>query len=170
MSDGYSRPRPLAPEHRLESFGCGSAPLDDFLKHHALSNQQGEASRTYVSTSDGETVAAYSTLAAGAVAPDVATSRVLQGQAAHPVPIVLQARLAVDLRHQARGLGTQMVLDALARSAAAADLIGVRAVAVHAKDDAAAAFYRRFGFEPSPSDRFHLFLLMKDIRKTLELT
>ncbi|MDQ0357228.1 hypothetical protein J2S22_004172 [Rhodoplanes tepidamans] len=35
---------------------------------------------------------------------------------------------------------------------------------MHAKDDGAAAFYRHFGFVPSPTDPRHLFLLVKDIR------
>ena len=43
-------------------------------------------------------------------------------------------------------------------------MIGVRALAVHAKDDQAAAFYRHFDFTLSPSDARHLFMIIKDIR------
>ena len=80
-----------------------------------------------------------------------------------PVPIILLARLAVDRSEQGKGLGGALLKDAILCAAQAADLVGCRAVLVHAKDQSAQAFYRRFGFEPSPVDEFHLYLLMKDI-------
>jgi hypothetical protein len=43
-------------------------------------------------------------------------------------------------------------------------VIGVRAPAVHANDETAPAFYRHFGFAPSPTDGQHLFMIIKDIR------
>jgi hypothetical protein len=57
--------------------------------------------------------------------------------------------------------------DALLRAAQAADVIGCRAVLVHAKDAAAKAFSMRFGFEPSPVDELHLYLLTKDLKASL---
>ena len=60
-----------------------------------------------------------------------------------------------------------MLLDALVRSARAAEVIGARALLVHAASEEARGFYLRFGFEPSPTNPLHLFLLMKDVRKTL---
>jgi predicted N-acetyltransferase YhbS len=92
---------------------------------------------------------------------------VAKGLAAHPVPIILLARLAVNTREKGHGLGSGFLKDALLRAAAAADLIGGRAVMVHARDEKAAAFYQRFGFEPSPTEPFRLFLLMKDIKASL---
>jgi hypothetical protein len=41
---------------------------------------------------------------------------------------------------------------------------------VHAKDEDAKAFYQRFGFEPSPSDPYCLYLLMKDVKACLGIT
>jgi hypothetical protein len=61
-------------------------------------------------------------------------------------------------------LGAALLKDALLRAAQAADIIGCRAVLVHAKDQQAQTFYRKYGFEPSPVDEFHLYLLMKDIK------
>jgi predicted N-acetyltransferase YhbS len=80
---------------------------------------------------------------------------------------MLLARLAVDRREQGQGLGKGLVKDALLRALHAADIAGLRAVIVHAKDAAAKAFYEKLGFEPSPLDEFHLMLLLKDVRKTL---
>jgi predicted N-acetyltransferase YhbS len=87
--------------------------------------------------------------------------------AAHPVPVILLARLAVDGSEQRQGLGAGLLKDALLRATAAADIIGCRAVMVHAKDDKAQAFYQRFGFEVSPTDPFRLFVLMKDVKASL---
>jgi GNAT superfamily N-acetyltransferase len=111
--------------------------------------------------------ALYYSLAAGSVEPGAATERAATGQGRQPIPVIVLARLAVDLTEQGHGLGEQMLVQALARSAEAASLIGVRAVLVHAKDAAARGFYERYGFEPSPTHPLHLLLLMKDIRKTL---
>jgi hypothetical protein len=55
----------------------------------------------------------------------------------------------------------------LIRTARAADIAGIRALLVHAKDDAARHWYLQWEFEPSPSDPFHLFLLMKDLKALL---
>ena len=47
----------------------------------------------------------------------------------------------------------------------AAEIAGIRAFLVPAKDAEACLFYASFGFEPSPTDAYHLFLLMKDLRQ-----
>jgi hypothetical protein len=47
--------------------------------------------------------------------------------------------------------------DAMERKPQSADIAGIRAFAVHAKDDEARAFHRHFDFVPSA-------LLLKDIR------
>jgi GNAT superfamily N-acetyltransferase len=85
--------------------------------------------------------------------------------AQHPVPLMILARLAVDKCEQGQGLGAALLKDALIRSAKAADIAGIRALFVHAKNDEAAAFYAHFHFRPSPTDPHHLFLLMKNIQK-----
>ena len=78
---------------------------------------------------------------------------------------MLLARLAVSVEWQGRGLGAGIMKDAMRRTLQAADIAGIRAFAVHAKDDAARAFYAHFGFTASPADPFHLFVLMKDLRR-----
>ena len=65
------------------------------------------------------------------------------------------------------GLGKALLKDALLRTAQAAEIAGIRALLVHAKDDEAKAWYERFDFEASPTDPYHLFLLMKDIKALL---
>jgi hypothetical protein len=65
-------------------------------------------------------------------------------------------------------LGRALIKDALVRIARAADIVGARAVLVHATDESAKSFYLHFDFEPSPIHELQLMLLMKDLRKALE--
>jgi GNAT superfamily N-acetyltransferase len=131
-----------------------------------LQNHQSRSARTYVTTRENRVVDYY-TLAAGSVSREEFPSRVAKGLGKYPVPIILLARLAVDRTEQGKGLGASLLKDALQRTAQAADLVGCRAVLVHAKDQAAQAFYRKFNFEPYLVDDLHLYLLMKDIQANL---
>jgi len=161
-SDPLSSPVPLDSSHERASFDCGSDPLNDYLCKFALQNHQNRSARTYVALRATKVVGYY-TLAAGSVARADTPDRVAKGLANHPVPVILLARLAVDRTEQGRGLGKGLLKDALLRVAQAADLIGCRALLVHAKDETAKAFYEKFGFIPSPTHELHLFLLVKDI-------
>jgi predicted N-acetyltransferase YhbS len=89
---------------------------------------------------------------------------VIKGIPQHPVPVMLLARLAVDVQHQRVGLGKALLKNALLRTAQAADIAGIRALLVHAKDESARQWYLNWEFEPSASDPFHLFLLTKDLK------
>jgi GNAT superfamily N-acetyltransferase len=162
-----SRVEPIAREHDVSSFDCGAhASLNDWLKRFALANRQNESSRTYVVHRGGRVVAYYS-IASGTVRREDAPTRISKGLANHPIPVILLTRLAVDTREQASGLGKALMKDAMIRVAAAADIVGARAMLVHAIDARAAEFYRRFGFEPSPADDLHLMLLMKNLRAAI---
>jgi GNAT superfamily N-acetyltransferase len=114
-----------------------------------------------------ERVVGCCSLTTGSVEYAESAERLRKGLARHPVPVIL-ARLAVDGRRQGKGLGAALLLDALRRVLAAADIVGVRAVMVHAKDEAARRFYEHFNFDPSPADPFHLFLLVKEIARLLK--
>src|SRR5207244_7271948 len=156
-------PVPLDATHVLSAFDCGVPALDDYLKKLARQNQRSQSARTYVATR-GDRVVGYFTLAAGSVRREESPARVAKGLAAHPVPVILLALSAVDRNERGKGLGAGLLKDALLRAVQAADIIGCRAVMVHAKDDSAKSFYQHFGFEPSPGDSFRLLLLMKDIK------
>jgi GNAT superfamily N-acetyltransferase len=154
----------LRPGHAVADFDCGSEPLNRFLARFALVNQQAGAAQTYVALAS-ETVVGYYSLTVGEVAYDDAPGRLRKGLARHPVPIMLLARLAVGTAWQGRGLGAGLLKDAMRRTLQAADIAGIRAFAVHAKDEPARRFYEHFGFIPSPTDPLHLYLLIKDIRR-----
>lgn len=153
--------------HNVEDFDCGREALNRFLRRCAFQNQQAEASQTYVAVAEGRVVG-YFTLVVGEVALEDAHERLTKGLARHPVPIMLLARLAIELAWQGKGLGSGLLKDAMQRTAQAADIAGIRAFAVHAKDDEAKSFYEHFGFTPLPTDPYHLFRLLKDIRSALK--
>ncbi|HEY1979245.1 MAG TPA: GNAT family N-acetyltransferase [Xanthobacteraceae bacterium] len=149
--------------HSVEQFNCGQLELDRFLIRHALQAQQTNSSQTYVAVSDSDVVGFY-TIVAGEVRHLQAPERIVKGMPRHPIPVLVLARLAVHIKTQRQGVGAGLLLDALGRTLQVADVIGVRALAVHAKDDHAIAFYRPFGFTPSTTDTRHLFMIIKDIR------
>jgi GNAT superfamily N-acetyltransferase len=154
----------LRADHSVADFDCGSQELNRFLARFALTNQQAGAAQTYVALS-GSTVVGYYSLAVGEVAYDGAPDRLSKGLARHPIPIMLLARLAVSSAWQGQGLGAGLLKDSMRRTLQAADIAGIRAFAVHAKDEHARDFYAHFGFIPSPTDPLHLYLLIKDIRR-----
>jgi GNAT superfamily N-acetyltransferase len=153
--------------HDLSQFDCGAhESLNLWLKKYALQNQASESARTYVVQRDRIVVGYYS-ISAGSIAKTSATLRAAQGLANHPIPISILGRLAVHKLEQGTGLGKALLKDALIRMDRAADILGIRAVLVHAIDQQARAFYEKFDFEPCPDDELHLMLLMKDLRKQL---
>lgn len=152
--------------HAVEAFDCGRDALNRFLLKYALQSLQAGASLTYVALAD-DALAGYYTLAVGQVEFDHAPERLKKGLAHHPIPVMLLARLAVALDWQGKGLGSGLLKDAMLRTVQAAEIAGIRAFAIHAKDDEARACYERFDFVRSPSDPYHLFRLLKDIRSYL---
>jgi GNAT superfamily N-acetyltransferase len=154
--------------HDISQFDCGGhESLNDWLKRFALANQKNESARTYV-VHRNRLVDGYYSISAGAVSTDEAPARISKGLARHPIPVILLARLAVDKNEKGTGLGKALLKDALFRIAHAADIVGARAVLVHAIDEPAKQFYLHFGFEPSPVHELQLVLLMKDLRRSLE--
>ena len=161
-------PAPLSEEHDCDGFDCGYALLNDWLRRHALQNQRANAARTFVVCREQEyRVIGYYSLAVGAVDNAAAPARVRKGLARHSIPVMVLARLAVDIRHQGRKIGSGLLKDAVLRTLQAADIAGIRAIFVHAKDDRARGFYAHFGFEPSPIHPLQLMLLIKDCQVCL---
>ena len=156
----------LARHHAVDEFDCGQPALNRFLTRYALTSQQANASQTYLGLADAAVVGFY-TLVVSEVAYDDAPDRLTRGLARHPVPLLLLARLAVGTAWQGQGGGAGLLKDAMRRTVRAAGIVGIRALAAHAKDDAARAFYEHFGFIASPTDPLHLFILTKDLRSVV---
>lgn len=154
----------LSRHHSVEEFDCGQPALDRFLVKFALTSQFSGASRTYVVLAH-DRVVGYHSLVVGEVAYVDAPERLTKGMARHPVPIMLIARIAVDRAWQSKGIGAALLKDAMKRTIEAAEIAGIRALAVHAKDDSARQFYEHFNFIASPVEPLHLYMLLKDVHR-----
>ena len=166
MSHGYSPIRKLLATDQVDSFDCGETALNQFLQRYALANQKANSAQTYVCCQDDVVVGFYS-LAVGSVEPEAVPPRVMKGLARHPLPVMILARLAVDKENQRRGLGQALLKNALLRTAQAADIAGIRCLLVHAKNDAARQWYESWEFEPNPTEPYHQFLILKDLKNLL---
>ena len=160
-----SAPAPLAAGHDVEAFDCGDAGLEAWLKRRALANQLSGATRTFVVCEESRAVA-YSALTSGEVRTEQVTGRFRRNMP-QPIPVVVLARLAVDIRRQGRGLGRALVADAAMRVEHAAEIIGVRGLVVHAISDDPRRFYLALGFDPSPHDPMTLLITLGDLRRAL---
>jgi GNAT superfamily N-acetyltransferase len=138
----------LTATHDLDPFTCGNASLDQWLKVRALPNQTTGASRCYVLTDDKSVIGFYA-LSSGGVAAVEAPGRIKRNMP-DPIPVMILARFAIATQWQGKGLGKDLLRDAVLRTLQAADIGGIRALLAHAKDERAAAFYESNGFLPSP--------------------
>lgn len=159
-----SAPQPLDASHRLEEFDCGKPALTEWLLRHARQAQGSGSARTFVSR-DGERVAGYYSLTVGQIDTIEAPERVRRGMGQYPIPLIILARLAVDLDYQKHGLGFSLLQDAIRRAIAVAENAGIPALMTHPFDAEAETFYRRFGFEPAPENERQLILLLEDARR-----
>lgn len=155
-------PQSLSPAHRLEDFDCGEATLNEWLQRRALANHLSGASRTFVVVDEGGHVRGYYALAAGAVAHQDVSSAIRRNMP-NPIPALLLARLAVDVRVRGLRLGAALLRDAVQRATTVAQHAGVRALVVHALNERAKEFYERHGLKASSK---HPMLLFLPIRQT----
>lgn len=156
-----SAPVPLTAEHDLLDFDCGKPVLNDWLRHRALKNES-RFSRTYV-VCEGPRVIGYFCISAGAVERASAPGK-MRRNAPDTIPVSVIGRLAVSRYHAGQGLGADLLSDALRRIALASQSIGIGAVLVHAKDDAAKRFYLRYAeFIEFPEDSRTLFLPIETV-------
>ena len=154
------RPEPLRADHELDAFDCGIVVLNEWLKRRTRANEASGVSRTFVACAGGR-VAGYCSLAAASLLHGTATSRVRRNMP-DPVPAILLGRLAVDRNWQGVGLGADLLSDAVRRIVGAAEIIGVRAILVHALSDQARAFYEHHGFRSSPIDPLTLMVTVEE--------
>jgi GNAT superfamily N-acetyltransferase len=156
-----SAPVPLAAGHDLTGFDCGEPALNDWLQQRALKNES-RFSRTYVVCDDNRVVG-YFCISAGAIEREAAPGRVRRN-APDTIPISVIGRLAVSKAYAGRGLGADMLSDALRRIAVASQSIGIGAVLVQANDEKAKRFYLACAeFVEYPADNRALFLSIETV-------
>lgn len=167
----YSYPQRLASHHNVEDFKCRSAEQTTWLRKYARqADGMGQTRVFIVSPNDSPgAVAAYYAWSMASVAPAETPPRLTKGAGGYPQPVALLARLGVDILHEGQGLGLGMLQDLFARLVGLSDEIGCRGLLIHCENPDAKAFYLHVNadLETSPTSELHLYLLMKDIRKTL---
>ncbi len=157
-------PEPLSVGHQLENFDCGKSSLNDWLLRHARQAQASGSAKTFV-VADDDRVAGYFSLTVGQIDTVDAPERIRKGMGQYPLPVVILARLAVNVQDHGRGIGFGLLQDAIRRTFLIAEQAGIRAMLTHPIDEDAARFYTKFGFSASPLRERQLLLLLKDARR-----
>ncbi len=162
----------LNDHHDRATFDCGSPALNDYLRRYARQNEAAGVSRTYVATAqdDHRHVLGYYSLATTSVAFEKLPPETSKRLPRYPVPAALLARLAVDGAAHGQGHGGVLVADAYKRTLAAADLLGVALLVIHAKDEHAKRFYARFNALPLADNPLHLIVDIRVIRAAIDAT
>jgi len=155
----YTALVPLDGSHDRSAFDCGVPALNLYLRNYALQNQKRGIVRNYVTTRAGDNVIiAYYSLVYASIDQKLLPPKLVKGLGKYDIPVMLLARLAIDQREQGKGLGKALLKDAILRTMQAAEIAGLNLLLVHAKDQAAADFYRKHGFEQVIGDALKLFL------------
>ncbi len=178
----------------LDSFDCGVFELNEYLRKYARQNHERNIGKTFVAQMKSDAGSPMepaqpkrvpplsgtgrfgaSVRAAGkvlgfytAVSSEI-DSQMLphphsKGLPRYPAPAVRVGRLAVDKRHQGRGIGVALLVDALQRAERLSNEVGIYGVVVDAKDDQAVRFYQKYGFHPLSNKPQTLFLAIKTIQ------
>jgi GNAT superfamily N-acetyltransferase len=155
-------PERLTASHDVSDFDCGNPDLNNWLSRQAR-RSEGRSARTYVVNVDSRVVGFYC-LAAGSVIRGQMPSASLRRNLPEQVPVIVLGRLAVDKKLSARGFGKGLLNDALLRCLNVSEAVGARAVLVHAIDDKACGFYRKFGFLPFPTNPRTLVLPLDTVK------
>jgi GNAT superfamily N-acetyltransferase len=166
ISPGRLVIEPLGRHHDRAAFSCGNPSLDLYLRRQAGQDVRRRVARVFVTRGDDPSrILGFYTLSAlsieGAGLP-AASARKLPG---HPLPAALIGRLAVDLSHQGRRIGSCLLVDALQRTLAASETTAVFAMVVDTIDDSAKSFYESFGFVAFLDRPMRLFLPLASTEK-----
>jgi hypothetical protein len=164
-------PVPLSSGHSLPGFECRSQEQTEWLHQYARQAHAAGTTKVFVIADDEDTVVAYYAWCMASVGDLMGLPpRFRKGAGQYPQPVALLARLGVDIRHEGRGLGAVLLDDVMRRVLALSDDIGCRGLLIHCETDEAKKFYLHLvpAFMASPTDPMHLYLLLKDIRRSLQ--
>jgi predicted N-acetyltransferase YhbS len=151
----------LTADHNISDFFSGETTLDTWLRSRALKNDSNGATRTFVLCAENtHRVIGYYSLSTGSICREDAPGAIRRNMP-EPIPVVIIARLAVDLEYQHQRWGGKLLREAILRVMLVSQSVGIRGVVVHALTDNAKAFYKRFGFIESPTQSHTLILSVK---------
>ena len=154
------RIRPFDNDVDVAAFRCGQAPLDEYIRRYASQDIRRNVARVFLATPAGDSrrLAGFFTLSAGSVSCSELPDALAKKLPRYPVPVALIGRLAVASDFQGQGLGSILLSDACQKIVHASTMLAVAGIVVDASNDAAASFYRHFGFQPLPGQAARLLL------------
>lgn len=156
----------LGAQHRKSEFTCGNRQLDNYLQKQAKQDIKRKLAACFILANEENEVQGFYTLSNAGISREVIPEKLSSKlpRAYSALPVTLLGRLAVNEKNNRQGLGKLLLIDALKRSCEASKIIGSMAVVVDPIDEAAGAFYTRYGFVSLP-DSGKMFLSMKTIEQ-----
>ena len=164
------RIEPLGSSHDRGGFDCGVTPLNRYLRETARQHIARGIAKTFVLVEEAavapKPVLGFFTVSLCQVLGDDVPSKWTK-KLPDQIPAMRLGRLAVARTRQGEGLGKVLLVAAIYTVASVADAAGGIGLFVDAKTEAAAAFYARFGFEPTATRPLTLFMPMDTLRRLL---
>jgi GNAT superfamily N-acetyltransferase len=159
---------PLDSKHIRNNFDCGEEILNTYLIRYARQDMGRHLAKTFVATNEvEETILGYYTLCSGALSLNDIPKNLAESLPKYQIPVARLARLAVSQHYQGQGWGRLLLIDALDRTVAASQHIGIHAILIDAKHEEARKFYEHFGFHSLISNPLTLFSPLKELIKNL---
>lgn len=163
-------------EHDRHSFDCGEVELNTYIQTHAARHTEAGISRTYLLPSverakDGKyKICSFYTVVPNAIERETLPRQLAKKLPRYPVPVFLLAQLAIHKKCQGSGLGKISLINALERTWRINQEMAAYAVVVDCLNDAAIAFYERYGitFLCQHRGRTRLFISMNTVRQLFE--
>lgn len=148
-----------------DDFDCGEEHLNLWLREHAGQSERRDSARTFVAVGDGDVIVGYFSLVVGQLATDESGIEALDSR--YPIPCLRLARLAVDLRFQGTGAGSQLLAEAVRLASEVLERAAVQVLVVDALNIDVVAFYARWGFRRFREDPLRLYLTSQQIRASI---
>jgi GNAT superfamily N-acetyltransferase len=163
------REEPIGRHHDRANFDCGSPELNEYLRRYARQNHQSGGAKTFVAVDPAEParILGYYSISPGAIEFARVPSALTRRLGRYEIPVFRLGRLAVARSMQGQGLGGELLLAAGERALAVASEIGGVALAIDAKDEAAARWYERFGAVALLDDPLKLILPLDTIAQAV---
>jgi hypothetical protein len=156
-------------DYDRESFTCGKAPLDSYLKNQLSQDIKKRLCVGFILPEDETAIIrGYYTLASASIPKSQIPNDVAKKFPYPDLPAPLIGRLAVNELYMRQGLGELLLMDALFRSFMVSESQqGSIAVIVDPIDEQATSFYKKYDFI-ALSDSKRMFLPMATIKELFQ--
>ena len=147
-------------------FDCGQPALNNYLINTAKQHDTKNITRSFCAIKEDSIIGYYSlsnaTVDISNLSPEITKRYKLPK---HSMPVVRLCRLAIDSKAQRQGVGEKLLIDALKKVLAVAQVSGCVGMIVDAKDHAAADYYQAYGFVSAPDNPLLLFMPLPTIQQ-----